>query len=262
MKTTETKLVTPVLAEELLQSSRGNRKIKASHLKNMVKVMLAGEWPENIQSNTISFDSRGRLADGHHRLNAIIKSGVTLLLNLEYGLSDHDIKFLDCGKSRSYADYLTLKGRQQTRSMAAVIKMVHDLAYGYEEKLTMDEMDYVDRRIGNIIHESLKYGNNSVIQTTVMLAREVFSLESSVITQIVTGYNVEKFSIADIVRGKIHIDGGAIWAITKRYLICLDALDRIHRYKNNEPFVKPRKEDNTEKISTMIKTWLENELPF
>ncbi len=104
MKTANAKLmeITPDIAEVFLRTSVGNRGIRKSHVDRLAGAMSRGEW--RITSQCIGFDINGALRDGHHRLNAVIKSGTTISCMVVSDMPVDAYQVTDTGLSRSYAD--------------------------------------------------------------------------------------------------------------------------------------------------------------
>jgi hypothetical protein len=98
--------VSPELAAEWLKSSIGNRLLSHDRVWSLVREIQQGLWSTTHQG--IAFDQEGRLLDGHHRLNAIVKAGLTVELLVTRGLSDKVLRVIDTGRNRSASDTLTL----------------------------------------------------------------------------------------------------------------------------------------------------------
>jgi hypothetical protein len=64
--------------------------------------MRAGQWMRT--SATIGIDNNGRLRDGHHRLLAVIKSGVPQHFLVARGLSPDSFSVIETGAPRSFTD--------------------------------------------------------------------------------------------------------------------------------------------------------------
>lgn len=76
--------VTPLLASSWLERLNvNNRKVSYRVVDKYSRDMSKGDWVLNHQG--VAFDKYGHLADGQHRLLAIIKSGVTVPMMVTYG---------------------------------------------------------------------------------------------------------------------------------------------------------------------------------
>ena len=76
--------ITPETAKQLLSTSPGNRKIRYWHVCMLADSMSRGEW--RVTSQGIGIDRNGNLRDAHHRLMAVVKSGVTIKSVVVMGL--------------------------------------------------------------------------------------------------------------------------------------------------------------------------------
>ena len=103
----ELAIITPEKAEELLASSAGNRTIIKRRVEAYARDMKEGRWQP---ANMIIVDADGHLADGHHRLNAVIKAGVAVPMMIFRGLERSRTASIDTGRPRSAGDMLALVG--------------------------------------------------------------------------------------------------------------------------------------------------------
>jgi hypothetical protein len=102
-------VVTPKLAEKWLnESNTENRKLRPGIAEKYAVDMAAGNWKENPQP--IIFRDDGVLADGQHRLFAVIESGCSIPFFVMRGLSKETILNLDTGYGRSLVDNATIAG--------------------------------------------------------------------------------------------------------------------------------------------------------
>lgn len=106
---TEVMFVTPEIARMMLDSSSGNRKLRQSNINEISGSILRGEWKLTHQG--ISFDRNGHLRDGHHRLSAIITTGITIPLMVTVGMSPDAFSVIDVGAKRSLSDNTGIEPR-------------------------------------------------------------------------------------------------------------------------------------------------------
>lgn len=97
-------LVTPEKAALWLSTSPGNRNLRQHRVEAYRQAMLAGEWLEN--GDTICFYSDGGLQDGHHRLEACVKSGASFYTLVVRGLTKSAGLTKDTGAPRTNKDNL------------------------------------------------------------------------------------------------------------------------------------------------------------
>ena len=98
-------MVSPDVARFYLSKSVGNFRFASGKTVDNTVVnryaadMMSGNWTLSPQG--IIFDEYDRLIDGHHRLRAIIKSGVTILMAVTTGAPAESVKVLDTGLKRN-----------------------------------------------------------------------------------------------------------------------------------------------------------------
>lgn len=101
VKTTEMS-ITPELAQEMLNTSVGNRAIRKWHVDVLAIAQQRGEWTLTHQG--AAFDRNGVLRDAHHRLMACVRSGVTIRMLVTFGLDPASFDSVDQGVNRTIAD--------------------------------------------------------------------------------------------------------------------------------------------------------------
>lgn len=114
-------VVTPELADELLERNVNNRKLQTKRVEKLAQTMIKGEWQFN--GDTIRISASGRLLDGQHRLAAIVKSGVSQRYIIVYGLDDGAFTTIDVGSARNASQMLQMTGAKHVTALAAAAKM-------------------------------------------------------------------------------------------------------------------------------------------
>ena len=106
----EIKTVTPSMAESFLLENKSNRKINKQQLDMLIRTIKAGNWALTHQG--VAFYDDGALADGQHRLNAIVESGIGCMMPVFYGVEKNikTVMAVDCGKLRSVKDSSAIIG--------------------------------------------------------------------------------------------------------------------------------------------------------
>lgn len=112
--------VTPEIAEEWLENNTINRPLSDQRVEAYANEMTAGRWP--FAGESVQFDVDGNLLNGQHRLNAIIKSGVTLPMLVIRGLPRAAMDVMDSGRKRSAANTLTGHGEKYGVTLGAAIR--------------------------------------------------------------------------------------------------------------------------------------------
>lgn len=91
--------VTPEIAKRYLERANPRNRCVQSLIRRYAKTMLAGLWYLHHQG--IAFDESGMLIDGHHRLRAIVLSGVTVEMQVSRGVPNVAIAGMDRGATRT-----------------------------------------------------------------------------------------------------------------------------------------------------------------
>jgi len=119
--------VTPELAANYLKFNDKNRKLNDKNLTFLTKEMLSGRFTENGES--IVFDKYGILKNGQHRLNAIVKAGMSYNIPIIRGVECDTMATFDTGKNRSAGDVLHLNGFKNSTNVAALILSINTFAH-------------------------------------------------------------------------------------------------------------------------------------
>jgi hypothetical protein len=123
-------LITPEIAEQLLERNTRNRPLKPGVVERYARDMAAGKWEKNAFPITIDWNDA--IHNGQHRLWAIIESGVAQEMILLTNLDPATIMTVDNGAVRSYADFLQIRSRSETgepysyaNETQAVLRWIH-----------------------------------------------------------------------------------------------------------------------------------------
>lgn len=114
--------ITPQLAKSFLEKNTRNRKISPSRVNMYTRDMKNKMWQLTPQG--ISFYENGDLADGQHRLLAIVKSGETIQMLVTYNVPN-GTTMLDRGYGRTLSNVLDLDGFPSTIANAKVVSIVN-----------------------------------------------------------------------------------------------------------------------------------------
>lgn len=135
---TETVNVTPELALKYLGTMKVNRRVKPQVVAQYAKDMQDGNWELTHQG--IAFNTLNELNDGQHRLLAITQAGVTVPLQVTYGVDKPEV--FDTGANRNITDAVTYKpewtglGKEQ----AAIAKILQLGAGGIKKRLSNNQV--------------------------------------------------------------------------------------------------------------------------
>ena len=115
-------LITPELASELLSKNTCNRKIAKQRLNLYESELRLGRWRSNGES--IKVTRSGTLADGQHRLTAIVNTGISVEMVLVTGLDEDVMSTIDTGRPRSASDVLYINGATCSNQISSTITKV------------------------------------------------------------------------------------------------------------------------------------------
>lgn len=110
--------ITPRFAEEFLKKNTSNRKIKIDKLNQFVREMTEGRWKKTHQG--IAFYEDGTLADGQHRLKAIVLSNTPQTMLVTTNLPRNAISAIDLGTNRMAHDIAKILGYPDWVNKSAV----------------------------------------------------------------------------------------------------------------------------------------------
>lgn len=112
--------ITPEIAKEMLEKNTNNRNISLKRVDMYADDMKRGEWQSNGEA--ICFNESGVLANGQHRLMAVVKSGCTVEMVVIFGVKD-DVTLYDRGRNRSVSDAMTFSGMYATKLTCAMARL-------------------------------------------------------------------------------------------------------------------------------------------
>lgn len=113
-------IIGPEKAAEYLKSNINNRPLGMHVVKNYAYQMKNGEWLPDV-IDAIAFDTRGRLRNGQHRLQAVIMSGVSIPFLVQRNVPDTYFDYVDTGKARMVSDIINIPDPKTVAPGARVI---------------------------------------------------------------------------------------------------------------------------------------------
>lgn len=135
MKTVLT-IVMPEYAKLVLEKNNiGNRRISPHTVDLFAREMQGGRW--GVTHQGIAFYKDGTLADGQHRLAAVVKSGCDVKMMVTHGVDRESSMHMDTGRGRSINDIIKISGQADwlKPKMTPVVKLVYLVG-----KVSADEM--------------------------------------------------------------------------------------------------------------------------
>lgn len=100
--------ITPAKAERMLNNNKGNRKLREGVSERYAEDMRRGRWTNCVAPIAIYAD--GDLADGQHRLWAVVMAGVAVRFLVVRGIDRADGLNIDVGLVRSLVDNARISG--------------------------------------------------------------------------------------------------------------------------------------------------------
>ena len=115
-------LVTPSLAQEWLKANKNNRRVCRPRVDLYVSLLKAGKFVLTHQG--IAFYENGDLADGQHRLHAIVESEVAATMMVTRGLPIDHVHAIDNGRPRSVQNVLHFVGIELSHKHIAAARIL------------------------------------------------------------------------------------------------------------------------------------------
>jgi hypothetical protein len=125
MKESE-ELITPKLAEKYLNRNTSNRPLRTGHAEQMQADMEAGNW--TYCNTSIAFYEDGSLADGQHRLWAIVNSGIARRFRIVRDLPRAQAANIDTNVPRTAVDVARIHGidPEVSNAIAAIARGIEE----------------------------------------------------------------------------------------------------------------------------------------
>lgn len=139
--------ITPKIAEAMLNTNKSNRKLRPGVAERYASDMKLGQW--TTCPVPISFYEDGDVADGQHRLWAIIESGCAQTFPVARGLKRADGLNIDTGLGRSVIDNARISGEDKSLT-PSMISAARAIEFGQMTNLgrvlsNADVLELVDR---------------------------------------------------------------------------------------------------------------------
>lgn len=107
LPTAEYMEVTPDMATKWLDESGRNRKLSDLHVIRLAAMMKRGDWlPSN---DAVVFDEYGKLTNAQHRLTAVVRADVTVIMLVVHGVPGRAQLIMDQGRKRRPHEQVSLR---------------------------------------------------------------------------------------------------------------------------------------------------------
>jgi hypothetical protein len=121
---TEKVFVTPEMAFDWLTMNVKNRDLRWDDVMYLKQCIITGSWKLTHQG--IAFYAGGDLADGQHRLTAIVEAGVGAWVNVTRNMPRETAIAIDRGIPRTHRDHLHFSGIEaDTRRVAICVCLIN-----------------------------------------------------------------------------------------------------------------------------------------
>jgi hypothetical protein len=242
--------VTPAMAKLWLETSQGNRTLKKQRIDLEANEMREGRWLPTNQG--IGFDINGHLIDGHHRLEAVIKAGVSVQMLVVRGLPPKAKEVIDLNVVRSYGDIYKLKTQAgNPERLVAAAKIVILLEEGgaspKNRHLGYPEIEAVIEREAAAFTWARQWFRNRVMPMSALGAM-IFAwpvapeMVAAFVGQVSTGEGLSKGSPALALRNLLMTANKKRFGDADRLSISLMSLGALRAHMENRPlqFLRPR----------------------
>lgn len=115
---------TPELAGEILERNEQNRYVSWPLVHKYANTMKRGGWRSD-NGEAIKIDCSGKLKDGQHRLLAVKKAEVAVLIPTMFNVADDCFDTIDCGKPRRTPDILSILNVSNYTTVAGALTLCY-----------------------------------------------------------------------------------------------------------------------------------------
>lgn len=116
----KTMLITPEMAQKILEKNTMNRRINKHTVYLYKEQMNKGLWRMNGEPLIFAMD--GTLLDGQHRLMAVVACQKPQLFSCVYNVEKDSFKTIGQGKKRTAADVFSIEGIPDANKRSAMVK--------------------------------------------------------------------------------------------------------------------------------------------
>lgn len=159
------KSITPSIAKEFMDRNTKNRPINERNVDYLAKQMKEGKW--KVNGETVKFSKTGVLLNSQHTLLAVIKSGVTIKIDVRYGLDDDVFPTLDTGRGRTSSDVLAIDGIENYTHISAMVNFIINFRIGHVDQAARSYSHGSDKITNDTVLEFAKKHNKSLQESRI-----------------------------------------------------------------------------------------------
>lgn len=100
--------ITPEFSSELISRNKRNRSIRPAFVDQLATIIQQGNWIKE-SCDCIGICKDGFIANGQHRLHAIVKAGIPVEVPIMFDVPNDARLYIDSGKSRTAVDLVKLQ---------------------------------------------------------------------------------------------------------------------------------------------------------
>lgn len=135
--------IDPATAKQMLRHNKKNRHIRQSSVTQYARDMTEGRW--SMTGEPVKFDTNGDLADGQHRLLAIIKAQVSVPMLVVWGVPPEAQDVMDSGMKRRASDKFQMAGMKNVSVLAAIARFALIRDYSIPRPTTSEIQNWVEQ---------------------------------------------------------------------------------------------------------------------
>ena len=158
----ERKTVTPEMASVWLTKNKRNRQINPRRVTMYAKEMREGRWLDHHQG--IAFYEDGSLADGQHRLAAVVESGESIAMIVARNIPNKSGLMIDGHQQRQAHQAIKISGLADWigKDEAATTKMIAQIDQDTSSSINMTHLDLIDYAERH--KEAILFAHNTITQ--------------------------------------------------------------------------------------------------
>jgi hypothetical protein len=155
--TAQVMTITPRMAAGWLEHNcPRNRKLRRAKVEQYAADMRAGRW--RLSDQAISFDCRGDLVNGQHRLQAVVAADTPVAALVVRNLPAEAMMVLDGGMRRTTDDNLAIAGRAYPKQCGPTVRRLLAGARAFYAAITDQEVD----AFLAVHHEAVAFAHRAV----------------------------------------------------------------------------------------------------
>ena len=233
---TETRMISPKMAEHYLRYNTNNRSIRAHNVNSFVKMILQGEFALTHQGLAFEGDSINPkwLMDGQHRLMAIIKTDTPQKMQVSWNCDPEMFHNIDSGAVRSFKD---LHGYQS--KVSSLCKLLLYIAYpqSRDARMTITDAEMIMSVFGSEINDLLDYAgsckkgvSSASTRAAAVILMQQYPSQASEILEVYKNLTNLRFDLIPPIVQRLYtrlivLEGGSKSVVIERFLLSYKAMN-------------------------------------